>query len=295
MTSHNTTPSFGELEGLIGTWKGVKGWSLISVPAPASGPDAAGFKLIVQNYTEILTFKPVEAPVENKGGDLVQEIGALEYEQRIHDFDTKELIHVENGMFLYMNDITTEGGEVISPPYRIARSGTIPHGNSILVLGSVAQSKGAPHLPEISSMPSAQDQQGAPDGFFAQFQNEQDRLTVQDIVIKEPSKIFNVYNPNDNLVRDNKGLEIYETTHIALSSDNEGSVDNIPFIKTHANATSAQTDFWLQTVKLPMSGKNFQQLQYSQNVGIAFHKRFDNTPGRITWPHITINTLAKID
>lgn len=291
MTSLSKAPSFGELQGLIGTWKGVKGWSLISVPALG----LTGFKLIVQNYTEILTFKAVEAPVENKGGDINQNIGALEYEQRIHDFDTKELIHVENGMFLYMNDIIVSPDETIEPPFRVARSGTIPHGNSILLLGSVEQTQGAPEFSEISSLPSAQDQQGAPEDFFSQFVSEQDRLTVQDIVIKEPSKIFNVYNPNDNLVRDNKGLEVVNTTHVVLDSRNAGSVDNIPFIKTHANATSARSDFWLQTVKLPMSGKNFQQLQYSQNVGITFHKRFDNKPGLITWPHITINTLVKVD
>ncbi|MCE7991928.1 MAG: hypothetical protein HEP71_08105 [Roseivirga sp.] len=291
MTSSSIAPSFGELEGLIGTWKGVKGWSLISVPAPGE----TGFKLIVQNYTEILTFKAVDAAVENKGGDLIQNIGALEYEQRIHDFDTKELIHVENGMFLYMNDIKTDSGELISPPYRVARSGTIPHGNSILILGSVDHSQGEPTIGKISSLPSEEDRQGAPKGFFSQFNSEQQRLTVQDIVIKEPSKIFDVFNPNDNLIRDNKGLEVLDSTHIALSSENEGSVDNIPFIKTHANATSAYSDFWLETVKLPMSGENFQQLQYSQNVGIEFHRKFNGKPGLITWPHITINTLAKVD
>ena len=63
---------------------------MISVPAPGSTPEgSADFKLIVQNYTETLTFKAVDDPVRNRGGALEQNIGAIEYEQRIHDFDTK--------------------------------------------------------------------------------------------------------------------------------------------------------------------------------------------------------------
>lgn len=295
MTSQATTPSFGELEGLLGTWKGVKGWSLISVPARGASVGSSSFKLIVQNYTETLTFKAVDAVVENKGGVLNQDIGAIEYEQRIHDFDTKELIHIENGMFMYMNDIISDSRTVIKPDYRIARSATIPHGNSILLLGEVEKKEGGPTIKEISSLPSPEDQKGAPIGFFAQFASEQKRLTVKDIVTKKPSKIFNVFNPNDNLVRDNKGLEIIDTIHMTLDSDNEGVVGNIPFLQRYATATKVVSNFWLETVKLPMSGKNFQQLQYSQNTGIEFHQKFTDTDGLITWPHITVNTLTKVD
>lgn len=297
MTTNATTPSFGELEGLIGTWKGVKGWSLISVPAYGGPADAPKFELIVQNYTEILTFTAVDTPVENEGGTETQFIGAIEYEQRIHDFDTKELIHVENGMFMYLNDIktNTNPAESITAPYSIARSGTIPHGNAILVLGRVKTTKSGPDFKEISSMPSEEDQDGAPRGFFDQFESEQERLTVQDIVIGEPSKIFNVYNPNDNLVRDNKGLEIQDTIHMTLDSKNKGSVGNIPFLQKHAMATNVFSDFWLQTIKLPMSGKTSQQLQYSQTVDIEFHQKFNGKEGLIKWPHVTVNTLTKID
>ena len=290
-----TVPSFGDLEGLIGTWKGVKGWSLISVPNHRGGEGSPGFELIVQNYTEILTFKAVDAPVENEGGGDKQFVGAIEYEQVIHDFDTKELIHVENGMFMYLDEIVTESGESKDAPYSIARNGTIPHGNSILVLGLIDKKEGAPSIKEISSMPSEVDQNGAPLGFFDQFQSEQDRLTVPDIVINEESKIFNVFDPNDNLIRDNKGLEFMDTVHIALDSENEGTVGNIPFLQKHAKATNVYSDFWLSTVKLPMSDETYQQLQYSQKVGISFHQKFNGKQGLISWPHVTINTLTKID
>ncbi|PHR26107.1 MAG: hypothetical protein COA38_15655 [Fluviicola sp.] len=295
MTTNVTKPSFGDLEGLIGTWKGVKGWSLISVPAHGGTKDSPNFRLIVQNYTEVLTFKAVDTPVENDAGDVSQFIGAIEYEQVIHDFDTKELIHIENGMFMYLNDIKTASGEAVSASFPIARSGTIPHGNSILVMGIIDKKDKAPVFKEISSMPSAVDQDGAPLGFFDQFDDEQKRLTATDIVIKQDSLIFNVKNPNDNLVRDNKGLKFIDTIHMSLDSKNEGTVGNIPFLQKHAKATDVFSDFWLSTVKLPMSEKPYQQLQYSQNVGISFHEKFNGKQGLINWPHITINTLTKID
>lgn len=296
----NTTPlaikpPFGELQGLIGTWKGVKGWNLIAVPIRGATGNSPSFKLIVQNYTETLIFKAVDTPVENKDGELNQHISAITYEQHIHDFESKQLIHIENGMFLYVHDTISDSGTIISPPYRIARSGTIPHGNSILILGLLAKKKGGPTINAISSMPSLIDQDGAPVDFFSQYTDEQERLTVKDIVTKKDSKIFDVFNPNDNLIRDNKGLEILDTTHMTLDSDNEGSVDNIPFLQKHAAATKVVSDFWLETVKLPMSGKKIQQLQYSQKIDIEFHQRFNGKKGLIKWPHITVNTLTKVD
>jgi len=82
---------------------------------------------------------------------------------------------------------------------------------------------------------------------------------------------------------------------MSLDSKNEGTVGNIPFLQKHAKATDVFSDFWLSTVKLPMSEKPYQQLQYSQNVGISFHEKFNGKQGLINWPHITINTLTKID
>ncbi|WP_281556879.1 heme-binding protein [Thalassomonas sp. RHCl1] len=295
MATQEKTPSFGPLEGLIGTWVGVKGWSVISVPAPGSTPDGtAAFKLIVQNYSETLTFKAVDDPVRNRGGALEQNIGAVEYEQRIHDLDTKALIHVENGMLMYLGDIESEtDDEAPAAKFSIARSATIPHGDSAMILGDSVVKEGKIAVPDISSLPSTLDMVGAPVDFLDQYDKEQKRLTVDDIVMKTKSKIFNVTNPNENLQRDNNGLEVLKTTHMHLDSENEGGINNVPFIVRHANATRFQCDFWLQTIKLPMSGQTFEQLQYSQNVALEFHKKFSGEPGLIRWPHVTVNTLTK--
>lgn len=85
-------------------------------------------------------------------------------------------------------------------------------------------------------------------------------------------------------------MKFVDTVHIALDSENEGTVGNIPFLQKHAKATNVLSDFWLSTVKLPMSNETYHQLQYSQKVGISFHERFNGKHGLINWPHVTINT-----
>lgn len=293
MDTDHENPSFGPLEGLIGTWKGVKGWSVIAVPARGSTSDgAAEFDLIVQNYTEILTFKAVDAPVENKGGSFDQIIGAIEYEQRIHDFDTKALIHVENGMLMYLDVVTAKQYSEHKPPFSIARSGTIPHGNSVLVLGDADIETVTPTIFDINTHPKV-DPEFLPENFLAQYVAEQDRLTVTDIVTNKSSMIFNVVNPNENLRRDNHGLAFLSTLHIGLDSDNQGQLGNIPFLAKHAKATRFTCDFWLEKIRLPMSKQTFDQLQYSQTVDIAFNKDFSDATKLIKWPHVTVNTLTK--
>ena len=291
MSTVQKTPSFGPLKGLIGTWKGVKGWSVIAVPAPAITSEAA-YKLIVQNYTETLTFTAVKAPVDNKGAELTQNIGAVVYEQCIHDFDSGELIHVENGMFMYLDVIEGQASGEHNPPFSIARSGTIPHGNSVLILGDADEEAKLPDIADITTHPRV-DPKDLPKNFLDQYVSEQNRLTIHDIVTDKESMIFNVVNPNENLQRDNNGLEILKTTHIKLDSENQGDVSNIPFLVKHANATRFTCDFWLEKIKLPMSGQTFEQLQYSQTVDIEFHKKFNDEMGLIKWPHVTVNTLTK--
>lgn len=53
--------------------------------------------------------------------------------------------------------------------------------------------------------------------------------------------------------------------------------------------------FWVQELKeLDAKGKPKMRLQYSQIVMLEFFPRTDGLPGRILWPHISINTLEKV-
>ena len=47
----------------------------------------------------------------------------------------------------------------------------------------------------------------------------------------------------------------------------------------------AETDEW---------GQPKLRLQYVQVVQLDFFRRFDGGPGRIKWPHVSINTLEKV-
>ena len=79
------------------------------------------------------------------------------------------------------------------------------------------------------------------------------------------------------------------------SDDVDGGIVNIPFIRQYADAKSLESTFWLETITDPTTGATSVQLQYSQTVDLYFIKHFDNTPGLIKWPHVTVNTLKPVN
>lgn len=70
-----------------------------------------------------------------------------------------------------------------------------------------------------------------------------------------------------------------------------GGVSNIPFIERQADAASMNSTFWIQRLGgiIPRL-----RLQYLQIVNLEFFPRTDGRPGRIIWPHVSINTLEKV-
>ena len=285
---------FGLLKDLIGEWEGSRGWSIIAVPKGNAQDGSLPFKLLVNNYFETLEFVSVDEPIPNKGGLFDQCIATIKYTQNIHDFDSKKLIHIENGMFMHLDNIykTTETPETYTPQFSYARSATIPHGNSLLALGSASQQSGSPHIPDVSSHPFWEHSQEELKNFIPPYTEEQDKLTIFDIVTKMDSKIFNVHNPSENLQRDNNGLDIIETTEFFLDTNNQGGIGNIPFITSFANTLSCYSYFWLEKIKLPMSGEYFNQLQYLQVINLELPHSCQGDK-KIIFPHITINTMRK--
>jgi hypothetical protein len=272
--------NLGPLADLAGTWVGSRGWNIIAVPSAGSEPNQEGdFQLLVRPYTETITFEPIGAPVRNRGGALDQFIGALAYELRISDRETSEVLHVEDGMWLYLGNIQPNSGTGAgpTPAFTIARSATIPHGDSVLILGDAAIELGAPNFPAINTIPT---DIGHPKlfGYLDPYQ--------------APVEGLNVPNPNATLQADIQGQDIVSTTTITLDSRNQGGINNIPFIVQRANATRLQCVLWIETVQVPGSNQTFQQLQYSQIIDLEFHQKFGE-PGLISWPHVNINTLRK--
>ncbi|MFC6671117.1 heme-binding protein [Marinobacterium aestuariivivens] len=283
--AQETTLFFNDLEG---DWFGNKGWNLIALPSRGSTPQSQGdFRLLVIPYAETLSVHNAGAPARNRGGSVDQFVAALEYQQRVFNKDSGEALHVENGMFMNLSAILDNDNQTQPlPEFNVGRSGTIPHGDSILLLSKPPfVDKGAPNIPDISSVPPDIGQ-NAPLGYL-------DPYLV-------PNPDINIRNPNATLRKDlelqaGEGFEILQTRTLALDSGNAGAINNIPFIVRHANATRMQAVFWLEKVRNTKTGQEFDQLQYTQIIDLVFHLKFgQDDPGNlITWPHVTINTLVK--
>ena len=287
MSKKADSDTLGPLADFVGTWEGSSGYNVIAVPSQSlQSEDAeASFKLLYQKYKETLTFTPVDGTARNRLGAMDQLVGALSYEQVIHavddpdhlnSFKPGDLIHQETGMLLYLNNVNGQDNGTSTPPYAIARSGTIPHGNSIMLLGEYPEtSQQGPKLPVMGSIPS-------------------DLGSSSSFGYTDPYLNAGPYAsyPNQALTDATKGQTINKTVTFSLNSANQGASPTPPFVNTYAPATAATCQYWLETVQND-DGTSFLQLQYSQNVSIVFGKKLGTSTGKITWPHITVDTLIK--
>jgi hypothetical protein len=278
---------------LQGTWSGRLGFNLIALPGPGSTPSELGdFTLLLNPYSELLTFRDPGAPARNRGGDVDQFVAALEYEQRVTDSANDQLLHVETGMFLNLSNIVRNGTTTPEPipALNIARSGTIPHGDSVMLLGAPPTvAAGPPTIPDISSLPT---NLGSPAP-----------LGYTDPYLEPPAGTpadRNVTNPNATLrdaltAQEGAGFTVLETTTFAFDSAPSGSVANVPYVVERANATRMLATFWFEKVHNAATGQEFDQLQYSQVIDLAFHHNAapPTDENVITWPHVTVNTLVK--
>jgi hypothetical protein len=258
--------ALGPLADLVGSWVGNQGWNLIAVPSGAKG-----FQLLIRPYFETITFTALGALVPNRGGVDTMFLAGLRYDLRTTDAETNQPLHLENGMWLLPNP------DPDSSAPEIARLATIPHGDSVLALGTYSTANGAPSIPDINAIPDAG--RGMPLGYL-------DPYLV-------PTKGLSTANPNQNLRNAIEGQTIVQTTTFEVSTQNNGGISNIPFVVRHANATAFACTYWIEQVKSPDSDQVSFQLQYSQQTNIEFLPKFDNPNALIMWPHVNINTLIK--
>jgi hypothetical protein len=169
---------YGVLKLLEGTWVNQNvnsntGWGLHTTCMPSPGTNSetipGKFTFLCENYSEELTFTLVPGGVRNRAGTNEQFCGAVKYDQTIHN-QRGNLIHVENGMYLWLdqmynhpaddesiqNDIgfpelsagAGANGPAFVPNYTVSRSGTIPHGSTISLFGRHSRSiDGKPEFP----------------------------------------------------------------------------------------------------------------------------------------------------
>lgn len=338
---------YGVLKLLEGTWvnhnpdNNKTGWGLHTtcVPSPGSNPETipGKFHFLCEDYTEELTFTLVPGGVRNRGGANEQFCGAVKYEQTIQSL-TGNPLHEENGMFLWLDNMyshpaTDESimrdigfpemsagdgaeGPVFVPPYTICRSGTIPHGSTINLLGKNTDFDkpivGKPQFPKglaawdfdhlaISrSMGGAGDEpinldEPAPAWVHDDSLPERDpsgnRTYTQRILANElyPYSVRPDLRLRDAL----KNQEVKDHILIHLASDlpggPQGGVLNVPFVQRNTPVTDVRCRMWLETVI--ENGEEIQQLQYEQIMFFEF--QFGTDGGTTRWPHIQINTLRK--
>jgi hypothetical protein len=299
-------PDLGPFALLPGTWSNEpnlpgRGWNMIALPfvAPSDGTFQLNYRLLLNQYNEVLNFLLVDKGVPNRGigpvaGELSntdQTVVALDYEQGIRqiaadDFPQSGLagapqlpIHHEPGLLLNMLD-RTDGGP------NIARLATIPHGDAALALGTPTVADGTPDIPTVNALPIGVNQDIETNAYLAPYKNFHDNPFEE---------LFDPTDPTALLKAANEGVDIVRTAKLEFDTTvASGGIHNIPFIVAQANASEMKATFWIQELaETDDAGNPRLRLQYVQVVQLDFFPRVDGGPGRIKWPHVSINTLEK--
>jgi hypothetical protein len=294
-------PDLGPFQLLPGTWANKpglpgRGWNMIALPfAPAGGgPPGPPFRLLLNQFNEELKFQLVDKAVPNRGvpANSDQLIVTIDYEQAIaqvaaEDFPLSGLagppelpIHHEPGLFLNMTNQIGDGPD-------IARLATIPHGDAALALGNARIVDGPPGIPTVNALPIGVNQNIDVNPYLAAYKHFHEN----------PFKnLFDPTDPTALLKAANDGVGIARTTVLEFDTTVEsGGINNIPFIVKQANASEMKATFFIQELEeTDENGQPKLRLQYVQVVQLDFFARFDGGPGRIKWPHVSINTMEKV-
>ena len=294
-------PALGPFRLLPGTWTSEgTGWNMIALPFET--PPPLDYRLLLNKYSERLTFTLVDKAVPNRGlndertQQTDQHVVTLDYEQVIHQdvvvdrppSDQAGLpnaaIHHEPGLFLNM-------GQPIPDGFDIGRLATVPHGDAALALGKSSQvvPPAVPSIPTVNGLPIGV-RHDLTSPYLEPYKFFQDN-PFKGNVAAPAFPGFNPVAPHEllQLQLDGFKAEITKTTILDLDTSNPtGGIHNIPFVVKHANAASMKSTFWIHELN-----DDSLRLQYLQIVMLDFFPRRDGLPGRIGWPHVSINTLTK--
>ena len=298
--------------------------------------DTDGYILKNFKYYERLKFNDdnvqdtlaIAAEAPNRGGLVTQNARAIFYEQQVKFAEgpaAGNVVHVENGAWLWLPRFVQQDGpypadvdmepvtDALGQPANIAiaKQIAVPHGNSILALGSfdtVSESmsdavceknpkiKGSPAIPDAPfpyPMPANAVPNTAPSPSLISMLNIDARYT------SESSNLSDYQNPHPDLTQcPNKPLQqavaiikpkSYMHWHVTtepMSSEPDssvrGHVTNIPFEQRVSNVTEYWADYWLL-----FKGKH-KYLAYTQTILMVMTIKDQ----RYLFPHITCNTVT---
>jgi len=214
-------------------------------------------------------------------------------------------------------------GPYFIPDYSISRSGVIPHGSTISLLGDIQQSgpnylvNGAPQFPygdaawQPDHLAISPTMGGAGAGVTNPINLDDPapawvHETLTDQNDPGSNKIYTQRILADALypysvrpdmrLRDTlSGQNVANYVLVQLSSKKktgaQGGILNVPFVNRFVPTVEVDFSLWIETVI--EDGKEILQLQYEQI--ILFEFDFGNDGGTTSWPHIQVNTLRKIE
>jgi hypothetical protein len=301
--------------------------------APTTDPwPYPGYILKNFKYYETIHFNdsgqttvPIPATAPNRGGGINQIAHALFYDQKVLFAPSpvpnvaNTPVHVENGTWITVKTVPQLPGPypVPSDPtdpslpewpgiprqpleVMVAKQISVPHGNSVLALGSVDMLKGDSVISAVPPNPLIIP--GSPPPYPQPHQIETNRFnrlldTASDY---ENPDVELTQNPNGvlqqavDLIKPDKYIHWRVTTE-ALAQG-KGSVTNIPFEQRRARVTEYFADYWLLHKagdKTKDGADAFNYLSYTQTmlmemkIGPAFDER------TFLFPHVTCNTVTR--
>lgn len=315
--------TFSIIELLSGTWiSEAQGWNIIALPS--SAPDK--FRVLMNQYCEKLDFNRLaDTNVPNRGitqdvtGETDQFVDAITYEQIVHQVEVDDFpvsakragngegIHHEPGFFLqFLNHVATghteEEGKENGPEVelKIARLATIPHGNSVLAMGTVETFPGAPTIPDENALPERINADIQTNPYLEPYKHFEDNHFFG-VVPKSVPGFPGFFPTNANAILQfaNPGSRVKQTTVLNFDTKFRNAqltdvpIKNIPFVIREANATEMHSTFWIMELHKPdESAPREFVMQYSQTVYLEFFNS-DEAGKLIRWPHVSINTLKK--
>lgn len=281
------------------------------------------------------------AGAPNRGGSYTQFAHSVFYEQQVHFAEGPEagkIVHIENGAWLQLGSThqnigpynppakPIEGQILRQPPYvAIAKQIAVPHGNSVLALGSIdlndrdkfhpekdgivpnTVSPGAPVIPDqFVPYPQAVDATPAnvypelADAATAPFYDPYAEQLKANADYENPNVAWTL-NPNNPLQRALEIIEPQAHMHWRVTTlplfGGDSVVTNIPFEDRKSKVTEYWADYWLLSkgADAKETGK-FDYLLYNQTVLMEMEVSTDKgkTYRRYTFPHITSNVVKKV-
>jgi hypothetical protein len=274
--------ALGLISDLQGHWVGT-GFNLIAVPTHFR----PGFRLELNATYETFDVRPVAGDIPNRGHDVDIILAAVRYLQQVTDTNAGAGIHIENGLWLRVPP-------TLQPPVSnetYVRHASIPHGVSLLAQStSATTAQGPPQINPVDSTPftgAIHALNGVPatpvdnaSGYLRQYSP----AALPNGVPTGHSPADTVKDPTVVLDQQIAGQTITQTVTLETTTDVVGSVADIPFLVSNANAVRMDAVHWIEHVD--DGGAGFLQLQVVQRVILDF---FD-----IHWPHISVSTLRKV-